>query len=685
MSPDPVARVSGSSGFQIGDHNTQHNIGVDASTLPVPQATGNGAVVHNLPPASAVFEGRDTAALDHLLRGEGGVVLGQAAVYGLGGIGKSELANQYARAYADRYRLMWWITADNRQAVGLGLAALTARLHPVATLADAQAWALGWLQANTGWLLILDNVEVVADIDDLLGPLAGRGHVLVTTRRHFGDVQWRRLGLRPLRLEVLDRSASVQLLNELTGLEDPGGADQLADRLGDLPLGLQQAAAYIGQHDGMTYDDYAQLLVEEFDRAARAPDDAGQRTVAAVWTVTMAAIADRSSLAVDVLEVLAWLGADPLPEVVLQPLTGNPRDMGDALAALASYSMIGWRSGAVTVHRLVQAVTRSRAVTAGNDGDARDMAIKLLVDAVPSDPGTNVAGFPLWAALLPHVEALSDRLPHDHASVAFLYLLDRNATYQQYQGNYAAAVAAFERVGADTLRILGPGHLNALISRGNLAVCYRQAGRTEDAIAVGERVAVDSGQILGPEHPHTLTALGNLAVSYRQAGRTGEAIAIEELLAVDSERILGPEHPDTLISRGNLAASYWQAGRTGEAIAIEELLAVDSERILGSEHPHTLAVRCNLASTYRQAGRTADAIVIGEQVVDDLERILGPENPQTLNAQANLAASYQQDGRTAAAIALLERCLAASERILGPDHPDTAGAVRTLRTWKNSG
>jgi len=262
--PDGEGRpvtVGGSRQFQVGDHNTQVNASLDPASVPPPQVPGvDGGVVHNLPAASAVFEGRNLGELAALLGAtDAGVVVGQAAVHGLGGIGKSELANQYARAYMDRYRLVWWITAENRQAVGLGLAALTARLHPVATLADAQVWAVGWLQSHPGWLLVLDNVEDAADVADLLGQVTGRGHVVVTTRRDLG-ARWRTLGLRALRLEVLDRAASVRLLGDLTGLDDAAGAGRLAHRLGDLPLGLQQAAAYISQHEGMSFDDYTTLM-----------------------------------------------------------------------------------------------------------------------------------------------------------------------------------------------------------------------------------------------------------------------------------------------------------------------------------------------------------------------------------------------------------------------------------------
>jgi hypothetical protein len=143
--------------------------------------------------------------------------------------------------------------------------------------------------ANAGWLLILDNVEGRQRHRRPHGAVGGQGRPLVTTRRDLGTTRWIRLGLAPLRLGVLPRRASIDLLARLTGLDDADGADRLADDLGDLPLALEQAAAYIGQHHRLTFDDYRGLVREQFARIAADPGEGGdtRRAVAAVWTVTI--------------------------------------------------------------------------------------------------------------------------------------------------------------------------------------------------------------------------------------------------------------------------------------------------------------------------------------------------------------------------------------------------------------
>ncbi|MFF0097698.1 tetratricopeptide repeat protein [Micromonospora sp. NPDC005257] len=652
--------VSGSVGVQVGSNNSQVNL-----SLVHPRATGLVRTLHNLPPAAAVFEGRDIGALDDLF-GETGAA--QVVVHGLGGVGKSELANQYARTSFNRYSLLWWVTADSPQSIALGLAALTRRLHPVATLADATEWALGWLQMNSGWLLILDDVEEAADIAELLGLLAGCGDVLVTTRRDLG-ARWRKLGLKTLHLDVLDPLAAAHLMDELAGLDDPQGADRLARALGGLPLALELAAAYVAER-GLTYGDYESALANRFDRVAGEGFDR-QEALATVWSVTLAAVTHRSPLAIRVLETMSWLSSDPLPESVLESLVEDPAEVYEAVTVLASYSMVTRTSDAVAVHPLVQSVVRNSLTAEGRADEVRETAARVLLDAAPADPVNDVAGWPKWAALLPHILALTEHMPDDHLSEAVLGLRRGAGIYVQYQGNVSAAIAVFERVVADSGRILGPNHLRTLTARADLATAYQQTGRTREATAAWQQLHADCERVLGTDHPQTLTALAGLASAYQQAGSTRDAVILFERLLVHGERVLGTDHPQTLTVRANLAVSYQQEGNAEKAMEMEVGVLADRERLLGPDHPDTLTARANLAVSFWQAGRTGEAIALFEQVLADRERVLGSDHPDTLTTRANLATSYQQDGRYSEAIALLENALAGRQRILGVDHPDT--------------
>ncbi|MFG1883772.1 tetratricopeptide repeat protein [Micromonospora sp. NPDC049102] len=673
-------RVDNSSGTQIGNNNTQTNVGLDPARLPPPQRVGDGGVVvHNLPVESQVFVGRDLEQIDALLAGDAsGVAVGQAAVHGLGGIGKSELVLHYARHRLERYQLVWWLTADSPEAIAAGLGGLTRRLHPVATLADAYEWAVGWLQTNPGWLLVLDNVEDVEHILGLLGMVRGGGDVLVTTRRDVGGAWSRRSGLAPLRLGVLARTASVDLLHQLTGLDDPEGAGRLADELGDLPLALEQAAAFISRHSDVDFDGYRQRLTTRFPRTAAYPGLRGgsERTIARVWAVTMDAVAGQMPLAARVLDVLAWLAPEGLPADVVYPLADDPEDVRDAIALLASYNMLSYADATIGVHRLVQAVTRAEHA---NDTDSpADVATELLLAAIPDDPLRNPAGWPRWTALLPHIDALTAVVSADARTPEQMYLLGHAATFRQGQGQHALAIKQFEQVWADCRRVLGDDHPYTLSSVDNLASAYQTVGRVTEAITLYEQALADSRRVLGDDHPRSLASVNNLAVTYRSVGRVAEAVTLFEQALAGCRRVLGDDHPHTLGSVHNLAGAYQSVGRVAEAVTLFERTVADCRRVLGDDHPDTLTSVHNLAGAYQSVGRVAEAVTLYEQALADCRRVLGDDHPDTLTSINNLAVAYQSAGRVAEAVTLYEQALADRRRVLGDDHPDSLTSINNL-------
>ncbi|MFI5938122.1 tetratricopeptide repeat protein [Actinoplanes sp. NPDC051494] len=695
MSAEPVQSDAGTTyevqathsyGVQTGSGNTQINIGVNAASLPPAQSVGTGPVVHNLPQASAVFVGRDLRVLAEQLNGEGAGAVGQVAVHGLGGIGKSEFVNHYARAYMSRHSLVWWITAGTAEGLRSGLASLTRRLHPVATLADAQEWAVGWLQANPGWLLVLDNVEDLDHVTELLGAVSGRGQVLVTTRRELGAARWARSGLTPLRVEVLNRQSSIELLSRLTArAAEAKAADRLADELGDLPLALEQAAAYISQHDGMNFDQYRALLCGQFHRVAGNTGHGGKvdRSIAAVWTVTMAAIARTSPLGVRVIDVLAWLSPDGLPDDVLAPLAEDPADVVDALSLLMSYSMINHTKGCVGVHRLVQAVARMTQRAANVTAAMQERAVELLDAAIPDDPTNNVQGWPRWDAMLPHVDSLTRNVAADHHFFGLLNIRNLAATYRQGQGQINAAIAEFEAVVSESRRILGENHPFILLARSNLAVAYRDVGWVVKAVTEFQALLPDHRRVLGEDHRNTLNLRDNLAGAYSRLGRVETAIEEFEAVLADYRRVLGGRDLDTLIARNNLALEYHKIGQESKAITELEELVDDYRHALGEAHPETLTARQNLAQAYLKVGRVPKAISQFKELVADRWRLLGKGHPSTLISRNSLAVAYWAVGRRVDATTEFDAVLLDSEQVFGPEHHFTKVVAGNLTSTRN--
>jgi hypothetical protein len=188
-------------------------------------------------------------------------------------------------------------------------------------------------------------------------------------------------------------------------------------------------------------------------------------------------------LASRVLRVLAFLAPDALPEDVLAPLADEPMDVEDALTLLASYSMITRAGGEVSVHRLVQAITRS-APASTDEPSAVETAIGLLADTVDADPWGNPASWPRWNALLPHIDTTRGHASPQARAGRLGWLVDRAATYLQGQGQLGRAISLFEAVLADRRRVLGDDHPDTLTSRHNLACAYQSAGRLAEATAI---------------------------------------------------------------------------------------------------------------------------------------------------------------------------------------------------------
>src|SRR5581483_7136768 len=230
------------------------------------------------------------------------------------------------------------------------------------TSAEAAAWAIGWLQAHDGWLLVLDDADSPRSIEPVLGALTAGRH-LITSRRATG---WHRVA-RPLPLATLPPDAALDMLMRIINPGDDSDRallQRLAAELGYLPLALEQAAAYI-QYTAITPTAYLDRLRRYPERmfATSAPADADgesdrQRTIARIWQLSLQAIAGDEPLAGVILRTLAWFAPDPIPRDLAYQLHDDPLTVDDALALLNAYSMITLTPQSITIHRLVQAVAR---------------------------------------------------------------------------------------------------------------------------------------------------------------------------------------------------------------------------------------------------------------------------------------------------------------------------------------
>ncbi|MFI9561056.1 tetratricopeptide repeat protein [Nonomuraea endophytica] len=498
--------------------------------------------------------------------GAGAGVISQAVV-GLGGVGKSELALQYAFARRLDYALVWWIDADSPAQLQAGLAGLARALvagsdsvaAAQASPEEAVAWAITWLAGRTGWLLVFDNVEEPAHVEPYLARLTS-GHVLITTRR---DVGWRHLGATPMQLDTLPRPASIRLLGDLIGPPHAANAavlGELAEELGDLPLALTQAGAYITVTPRCTPAGYLRLLrrVPERMLATAAAGGDAERVVAKAWEVSRARVAAQNPLAERLLRLLACYAPDHLPARVLAGADDDEQAVNEALALLASYSLITLTTDPITsdgdhdaddqesvsIHRLTQSVTLHQL--GENERDmVRHQAAGLLSASLPGDP-KRLQSWPVYGALLPHARAAL-LLDSPGLSKVLLYL--------DVTGDHTTALIIQEQMHAHRLATCGAEHPSTLQARYNLAYWRGRMGNATEARQEFSALLTVRERVQGIGHPQTLISRYNLARWTGEAGGAPGARDQYAALYLIEERVLGTKHHDTLATRANLA--YW--------------------------------------------------------------------------------------------------------------------------------
>ena len=587
---------------------------------------------------------------------------------GMGGIGKSSLAASYAVLHSDEYQPVWWIRAGTHEAVDSGLAELAEALQPdmsaVLSRDGLRGWALQWLTSHYGWLLVLDGVSGPDEVRPLLAR-AQTGSLILTSRATgwSGEV-------REVRLSGLPPAAAEQLLKSRgTGHIQDAEYSALSEKLGYLPLAIEQAGAYIAEA-GITPAAY----LERFDAMQREFDQTGtdkSTRAGSVLKLTLTTIEDNPG-AVRLLQILAFLGDEPLPLRVVDSLGPWTEAAIKALSRMSLVS-VNRHDRSLRIHPLVQKSIRDGDLppSALTGSEAYDLAVGLLADSMPDGTRPSASWRNETWQLIPHVEALAAVAEPALVTLRAIRLFEDAGAFLRQQGEPARAVEILRQAGERARALLGPDSIEIASYMTGLASAYQESGDNMSAIGVYEAVLADRERLLGVDHPDTLSSRSNLAAAYQAVGDLGRAIALYEATLADAERVLGSDYPNTLTSRSNLAAAYQAVGDLGRAIALYEATLADAERVLGPDHPNTLTSRNNLAAAYRSAGDLRRAIVLYEATLADRERVLGPDHPNTLTSRSNLAEAYQQAGDLGRAIVLYEATLAGRERVLGPDHPNT--------------
>jgi CheY-like chemotaxis protein len=679
--------------------------------------------VWSIPARNPVFTGRDellAALRDRLLTGGKAVV---QALEGMGGVGKTQLAIEYAHRFAADYDVTWWINAEQAGLIGEQFAALGAALGCIQTGADsgtARAAVLADLRQHGRWLLVFDNAENPAAISPWLP--GGGGHVLITSRaRAWGELA------TPVEVDVLARTESVALLqHRMPGL---GAADasRLAAQLGDLPLAVAQAAAFMAE-TSTSADGYLELLRTQagklLDQAA--PGSPYPRSLASATRLAADRLEAEDPAAAQLASLCAFLAPEPIPEYLftgasgalpgeLAARAGDPLGWRQTLGRLTRQSLSRIDQRGLVMHRLTQAILRDR-LTAEQAAAARACTEAILIAANPRDQANPVT-WPRWAQLMPHLLA-ADLAATDSQDLRWMacnacaYLLYRGDTHLardlaaqlhrhwrsrlgdndehtqeaalylawalRDMGRYAEARELDEDTLARRRRVLGDDHTSTLSSATSLANVLRELGEYQAARELDEDTLARRRRLLGDDHRRTLISASNLAADQRALGEYQAARELDEDTLARRRRVLGDDHPRTLGSASDLADDQRALGEYQAARELDEDTLARRRRVLGDDHPDTLTSASNLAWDLASLGDHRAARELNEDTLARRRRVLGDDHPSTLWSASNLAASLASLGDHQAARELDEDTLARRRRVLGDDHPDTQRSLDNL-------
>jgi tetratricopeptide (TPR) repeat protein len=611
----------------------------------------------------------------------------RAALSGLGGVGKTQAAIEYAvRHRADYPDGVFWVNAETTSGLTSGFIDIAQTLRLAAAASSDQEHVvravLEWLNGTHDWLLILDNVDDRNDIAAFL-PQRGNGHILITSRESV----FQEIGIaRGLEVVDLDGDEAVRFLLKRTGRDESEPEEQtavteLAAELGNLPLALEQAAAYIAETNAAFSDYLVSFRKRRVTLLEKASGLVVHDTVAVTWATNFEAVERASPAAADVLRISGFLAPDAIPFEVLykgaQVLGGpvavalpDPEDtlaVGELLRPLARYSLIrsDAKLRAYGVHRLVQEIVRA-SIAESERLEYVERAVSALNAAFPE------VEYATWAQcdrLVPHVVMMarwigSYDVHHDAAS----RILSQTGRYFYVRARYVEAEPMHKRALAIKERALGPEHPDVALSLNNLANVYRDQGRYAEAEPMHKRALAIKERALGPDHPDVAYSLNNLGLIYLDQGRYAEAEPLYERALAIWERSVGPDHPLVALGLNNLALVYLDQGRYAEAQPICERALAIRERVRGPEHPDVADSLTNLVLVYWHQGRHTEAQPVCERALAIRELALGPDHPDVALSLSNLADLYQKQGRYAEAQPLHERALAIWERALGPDH-----------------
>ncbi|WP_305789621.1 FxSxx-COOH system tetratricopeptide repeat protein [Symbioplanes lichenis] len=671
-----------------------------------------------LPPRNPRFVGReDVLARVRGLLGNGPVVLLPSDDHQLGGTGRTQLAVEYAYRYADTYDLVWWIPAEQTTGMRAALVGLAQELglpeaRDINRTLGAVRDALSRGEPYRNWLVVFENANRPEDIKPYLP--SGAGHVLVTSR----NPRWTSEVAQAVPVAVFDRTDSVDLLRRRAPELSVADAERLAERLGDVPMALDQAAA-VRSATGWSVPEY----LRRYD--LRAAELAYPTPIRVGYGLAADALAEAGPAAYELLRLTAFLASAPvswellwaargLASAELAPTLRIERRLKAAIRLIGRYGLaeLDPSGASLVVHPLVRGMLGQQLSSERHAALLRTVRA-MLAAADPGDPD-NPAHWSRYADIVPHL-VHSDALGGDNEEIRQLVINCIRVLYAR--GDYDSSRDLAAQAVARWTDSLGETDEQTLLVSFHLANALRAVGRTEDARVLNARTLRSQREVLGVDDETTLATANSVGGDLRMQGHFEQARQLDADNLVRYRRLFGEGFPTALRCANNLAADLRLLGDFRGARALDEQVLRHRQIIFVDGHPETLSSRAELAFDLYGLGDYAGAAAVLAETGHF--EALGPDHPmalwagrfaamaarragrpdarrratenvalyrqkfgdlsvETLAAVVSLANCVREDGDLDEAHQLLERAVGRYHAVLGDEHPFTLAAAADL-------
>jgi tetratricopeptide (TPR) repeat protein len=627
---------------------------------------------------------------EQLTRGGTAALVPLTALHGMGGVGKTQLALAYAHHHRKDYRLGWWIPADNELSITNSLAELAVALGMSSGLGPRELanQAREALAGQDGWLLIFDNASDPISVAGYL-PAAGRGHVLITSRSPV----WQGIA-DPLQVDVLALDDAVELLQVRSGDSDRQAAEALAIELGRLPLALEQAAAYAGQHlagSPRPLRRYLALFRERHRELwAKVQPLAYSGTVDATFTLALDRLRESNRPAVTLLEMFALLAADEIPVHLMlsQPehlptrladAAYDPMDSGEMVAALFQAGLLTLdSSGTATMHRIIQIVALDRLSTSERRQRV-EQTVNLLASLFP-DEGWEPDQQATCAQLLPHAQSVLDHVAAQQlATPAVAQLLTTVGVYLSASRLELSEACDIHQQALAMNQSLYVGDNPAIArSLSDVARDLRRLGEVDQALGLDVKALQMLRRLYRDDHPAIASSLVALAANKRLLGMVDQARELDTQGLEMRRRLYRGDHLELSRSLYSLAMDLRALEQVDLARELDVQALEMRRRLYQSDHPAVAYAICNLALDLHLLGELQKAQELNSKALAMHRRLHNDDHLDVATNLNNLANDLYLLGELKQAQKLDKQALAIRRRLYADDHPVVAESLGNL-------